>query len=155
MTQQQELIAIDVKRALAQGRFYTVSKSAIYPERAIHGWVMEIADECGSDVSEVLRGSAFVFTAKEQMPIEDVSFRAGFEAAKNAAIQCARQSEHWNLFEARGCKAVQHSIEFMQMLDATRFNHDGTMKPEPTVEYDREKHGPIVNGKVDLGRMKR
>jgi len=89
---------------------------------------------------------------KEWVRAEDYddAFRAGFEAAKNAAIQCARQSEHWNLFEARGCKAVQHSIEFMQMLDANRFNHDGTMKPEPTVEYDREKHGPIVNGRVKL-----
>ena len=62
--------------------------------------------------------------------------------------------EHYNLYEPRGCKAVQHSIEFMSMLDVVRFNHDGTMKTERTVEYDREKHGPILNGKVDLRRVK-
>lgn len=80
---------------------------------------------------------------------DDASFRAGFEAAKKAAIRCAQQSMYWGNC-VRGCKAVQHSIEFMEMLDPERFNHDGTLKPEVYVEYDRAKHGPIVDGKVKL-----
>lgn len=154
MTELQERICISVKQALAQGRFFTVSEMAVFNDNDrwlnFDAWAETISEECACDVSYNKQAHTFIFTAKEQMPIEDVSFRAGFEAAKNAAIICARQSEHYNLFEPRGCKAVQHSIEFMQRLDASRFNHDGTMKPETYVEYDREKHGPIVNGKVSL-----
>lgn len=76
-------------------------------------------------------------------------FRLGFEAAKKGAILCAQQSMYWGNC-IRGCKAVQHSIEFMNLMDADRHNLDGTLKPEVYVEYDRAKHGPIVNGKVKV-----
>jgi len=84
------------------------------------------------------------------MPIDDASFRAGFEAAKKAAIECAEYWRYWNLREHSGCKAVQGAIEHIERLDVERFNHDGTLKPEVYVEYDRAKHGPIVDGKVKL-----
>lgn len=83
--------------------------------------------------------------------IDDASFRAGFEAAKKAAIDCAEHWRYYNLYEHdRGCKAVHGAIEHIQRLDVERFNHDGTLKPEVYVEYDRSKHGPVVNGKVKL-----